>query len=90
MEKKNYSFVTRYSDPRWCVILQGSNERNETLLRRINGHGVIHLVPSKVGDTYFLRLAICSRFTESSDIQLSWNEIRTLADDVLAEDQPGK
>lgn len=82
--------MTRYSGPRWCVILQGSNERNETLLRRINGHGVIHLVPSKVGDTYFLRLAICSRFTESSDIQLSWDEIRTLADDVLAEDQPGK
>lgn len=73
-----------------CFRLKGSNERNETLLRRINGHGVIHLVPSKVGDTYFLRLAICSRFSESTDIQLSWNEIRTLADDVLAEDQPGK
>lgn len=73
-----------------CFRLKGSNERNEILLRRINGHGVIHLVPSKVGDTYFLRLAICSRFTESSDIQLSWNEIRTIADDVLAEDQPGK
>ncbi|GFG35977.1 hypothetical protein Cfor_03560 [Coptotermes formosanus] len=73
-----------------CFRLKGSNERNETLLRRINGHGVIHLVPSKVGDTYFLRLAICSRFTESRDIQLSWNEIRTITDDVLAEDQPGK
>ncbi|XP_021929055.1 aromatic-L-amino-acid decarboxylase isoform X2 [Zootermopsis nevadensis] len=73
-----------------CFRLKGSNERNEILLKRINGHGVIHLVPSKIGDTYFLRLAICSRFTESQDIQLSWNEIRTLADDVLAEDQPGK
>jgi aromatic-L-amino-acid decarboxylase len=72
------------------VTFQGSNERNENLLKRINGHGVIHLVPSKIGDTYFLRLAICSRFSESRDIQLSWNEIRKLTDDILAEDQPGK
>ncbi|XP_067001500.1 aromatic-L-amino-acid decarboxylase isoform X1 [Anabrus simplex] len=73
-----------------CFRLKGSNELNESLLRRINGHGLIHLVPSKIKDTYFLRLAICSRFTETKDIELSWNEIRTLADDVLAEGEPGK
>ncbi|KAK7872398.1 hypothetical protein R5R35_007012 [Gryllus longicercus] len=72
-----------------CFRLKGSNELNETLLRRINGHGVIHLVPSKIHDTYFLRLAICSRFTESHDIKLSWNEVRSLADEVLAEERPG-
>ncbi|GLH01302.1 uncharacterized protein GBIM_07469 [Gryllus bimaculatus] len=72
-----------------CFRLKGSNELNETLLRRINGHGVIHLVPSKIRDTYFLRLAICSRFTESHDIKLSWNEVRSLADEVLAEERPG-
>ncbi|XP_047000053.1 aromatic-L-amino-acid decarboxylase [Schistocerca americana] len=73
-----------------CFRLKGSNEINENLLKRINANGVIHLVPSKVRDTYFLRLAICSRFSESSDIQLSWKEISSLADEVLAEARPGK
>ncbi|XP_063223034.1 aromatic-L-amino-acid decarboxylase-like isoform X2 [Bacillus rossius redtenbacheri] len=43
-----------------CFRLKGSNERSERLLKSINGHGVIHLVPSKVRDVYFLRLAVCS------------------------------
>nr|CAD7608261.1 unnamed protein product [Timema genevievae] len=73
-----------------CFRLKGSNERNESLLKKINGHGTIHLVPSKVRDTYFLRLAVCSRFTESEDIRLAWREIRTLAEDVLGEGEPGK
>ncbi|XP_063223026.1 aromatic-L-amino-acid decarboxylase-like isoform X1 [Bacillus rossius redtenbacheri] len=73
-----------------CFRLKGSNERSERLLKSINGHGVIHLVPSKVRDVYFLRLAVCSRFTEPSDIQRAWREVRTLAQDVLAEGEPGK
>ncbi|XP_028128119.1 aromatic-L-amino-acid decarboxylase-like [Diabrotica virgifera virgifera] len=66
-----------------CFRLKGSNETNETLLKRINGRGFIHLVPSKIRDTYFLRLAICSRMTEKSDIEGSWKEIRAAADEVL-------
>lgn len=66
-----------------CFRLKGENETNEKLLKRINGRGTIHLVPSKIGDTYFLRMAICSRYTESSDIQLSWNEVKAAADEVL-------
>lgn len=68
-----------------CFRLKGDNETNEALLRRINGRGKIHLVPSKVDDVYFLRFAVCSRFTEESDIQSSWEEIKTSADEVLAE-----
>ncbi|GLH01301.1 Aromatic L-amino-acid decarboxylase [Gryllus bimaculatus] len=71
-----------------CFRLKGSNELNEILLRRINSHGVIHLVPSKIHDTYFLRLVVCSRLTESHDIKQSWNEVRSLADEVLAEERP--
>ncbi|XP_075212793.1 aromatic-L-amino-acid decarboxylase [Lycorma delicatula] len=73
-----------------CFRLKGSNEINEALLKRINGNGKIHLVPSKISGTYFLRFAVCSRYTESSDIQFSWQEIKSLATDVLAEDRPGK
>ncbi|KAF9809525.1 hypothetical protein SFRURICE_020822 [Spodoptera frugiperda] len=66
-----------------CFRLKESNEKNEELLRRINGRGKIHLVPSKIDDTYFLRLAICSRFSEESDIHISWEEVKASADDVL-------
>lgn len=68
-----------------CFRIKGaSNEPSEALLKRINGHGVIHLVPSKVRDVYFLRLAICSRYTNSDDIRGSWDEVRTQADELLA------
>ncbi|KAL1496927.1 hypothetical protein ABEB36_007978 [Hypothenemus hampei] len=66
-----------------CFRLKGSNQTNEELLRRINGRGVIHLVPSKIRDTYFLRLAICSRFTEERDIDVSWKEVKEAANEVL-------
>jgi len=65
-----------------CFRLKGINDLNELLLKKINSRGNIHLVPSKIGDIYFLRLAICSRFTKETDIDFSWNEIRAAADDV--------
>lgn len=69
---------------------QGSNDTNETLLKKINGAGNIHLVPSKINDMYFLRFAICSRFSESKDIQNSWKEIKLRADEVLEEQSVSK
>lgn len=66
-------------------LFQDTNEVNEALLKRINAHGKIHLVPSKINDTYFLRVAICSRFSQKEDIEYSWKEISNLADLVLAE-----
>ncbi|XP_022900977.1 aromatic-L-amino-acid decarboxylase isoform X2 [Onthophagus taurus] len=69
-----------------CFRLKGSNELNEKLLKRINANGVIHLVPSKINGVYFLRLAICSRFSEEEDINLSWNEIKMNADEALKEE----
>ncbi|CAD6227631.1 GSCOCG00001311001-RA-CDS [Cotesia congregata] len=68
-----------------CFRLKGSNELNETLLKRINGAGNIHLVPSKCSDIFFLRFAVCSRFSESKDIQYSWQEIKRIADQLLDE-----
>uniref|UniRef100_A0A1B6DPR1 Aromatic-L-amino-acid decarboxylase n=1 Tax=Clastoptera arizonana TaxID=38151 RepID=A0A1B6DPR1_9HEMI len=72
-----------------CFRLKGSNEMNETLLKKINANGKIHLVPSKIRNQYFLRLAICSRYTESSDIKESWEEVQAIANEVLAEGRPG-
>lgn len=65
-----------------CFRLKGPNEKNESLLKRINGRGNIHLVPSKIKDTYFLRMAVCSRFTTPDDITYSWTEVGKSADDL--------
>ncbi|KAL0273788.1 UNVERIFIED_CONTAM: hypothetical protein PYX00_006381 [Menopon gallinae] len=68
-----------------CFRLKMSNEINEKLYKRINDNGKIHLVPSKIRDIYFLRLAVCSRMTESSDMIAAWEEIKTLAEELLKE-----
>ena len=39
----------------------GPNNLNEILNKRINDGGKIHITPSKVGPTYILRFAVCSR-----------------------------
>lgn len=67
-----------------CFRLKGANELSESLLKRINGRGNIHLVPSKIKETYFLRMAICSRFTIPEDIEYSWAEVSKAADEVIA------
>ncbi|KAL5281288.1 DDC family protein [Megaselia abdita] len=68
-----------------CFRLKGSNDLNEALLKKINGRGNIHLVPSKIKETYFLRMAVCSRFTVSEDMEFSWNEVKASANEVFAE-----
>lgn len=68
-----------------CFRLKGANEQNEILLRQINARGNIHMVPSKIGDTYFLRMAVCSRYTLSEDMEYSWKEISAAADDVISQ-----
>ncbi|XP_076455371.1 aromatic-L-amino-acid decarboxylase-like isoform X2 [Babylonia areolata] len=66
-----------------CFRLKGLNEVSERLLRFLNADGKIHLVPSKLKDTFFLRLAICSPVCESADIGHAWDVIRKAADVVL-------
>ncbi|KAK7576160.1 hypothetical protein V9T40_012446 [Parthenolecanium corni] len=67
-----------------CFRLKGSNEMNEELLEKINTRGKIFLVAAKIKDLFFLRFAICSRYTQSADIQFSWDEIKYVAGQVLA------
>lgn len=69
-----------------CFRLKNqSNEVNEKLLKRINARGTIHLVPSKIRDVFFLRMAVCSRLSEEKDMELSWKEVQESADDILGE-----
>ncbi|XP_011876127.1 PREDICTED: aromatic-L-amino-acid decarboxylase-like, partial [Vollenhovia emeryi] len=68
-----------------CFRLKGSNELNKAFIKKINGAGNIYLIPAKVKYTYFLRFAVCSRFSVMKDIQYSWKEIELRANEVLEE-----
>jgi aromatic-L-amino-acid decarboxylase len=82
---ERFEIVTKVQMGLVCFRLKGTNELNEQLLKRINGRGNIHLVPSKINDIYFLRMAVCSRFTEPKDMEYSWNEVSVAATEVLKE-----
>ena len=56
---------------------------NEALLKEINAAGRIHMVPSKLRDTYILRFAVCSAATDERDIQLAWTEVKHQATRLL-------
>lgn len=61
------------------------NMVNDYLLARINAGRRIHMVPAMLpGEKYILRFVVCSRYTESADVQLAWEEIRRHADELLA------
>ena len=67
-----------------CFRLKGrSDEDNEKLLKRINERANIHIVPSKIGGKYILRLAICSRYTVAEDMPFAYNEISAVVKELF-------
>ena len=52
---------------------------NRELVKRITDDGRIHLVAAQEKGVYFLRFAVCSKNTESSDITYAWKVITELA-----------
>ncbi|XP_074653816.1 aromatic-L-amino-acid decarboxylase-like [Tubulanus polymorphus] len=73
-----------------CFRLKNcSNEINEALLKRINADGRIHITPSKVKETYFLRVAVCSRRTEEKDMDYAWDVITELTDKLMIDSENG-
>ena len=58
---------------------------NETLLKKINDAGRVHMVPAKLRGQFVLRLAVCSRYTESRDIVFAWQELSSQADALLGQ-----
>ncbi|VDL73488.1 unnamed protein product [Nippostrongylus brasiliensis] len=55
-----------------------TNQENETLCNAINDDRRIHLVPSKVHGTFFLRLAVCSQLTTDEDVKFAFNVCKEL------------
>ncbi|XP_062847895.1 aromatic-L-amino-acid decarboxylase [Trichomycterus rosablanca] len=66
-----------------CFRIKGSNELNETLLKKINSSRKIHLVPCQLADRFVLRMAVCGRSTESKHIREAWTHIVQLASVLL-------
>ncbi|KAG0710860.1 Aromatic-L-amino-acid decarboxylase [Chionoecetes opilio] len=83
------------TDPRFQVVIpvtlglvtfclkDKGNEVNEALLKRINDGGIIHMVPAKINNLYFLRFAVCSPQTEEKDVDLAWREVVTQTETLL-------
>ncbi|XP_063719992.1 aromatic-L-amino-acid decarboxylase-like [Symsagittifera roscoffensis] len=58
-----------------CFRAKGSNDQNKELLARLNGTREVHLTPSEIDETYFLRLAICSTQTTYKDLDKAFELI---------------
>lgn len=58
---------------------------SEALLKKINDAGKIYVIPAQLRETYIIRFAICSRYTELSDVQSSWEEIRLQANEIVGQ-----
>jgi len=48
-------------------------------------NGKIYVVGAEIGGKSMIRFAICSRLTNSSDIDFAWNEISLQTDQVLGQ-----
>ncbi|TRY99205.1 hypothetical protein DNTS_028954 [Danionella cerebrum] len=68
-----------------CFRLKGSNDLNETLLKRINNARKIHLVPCQLAGKFVLRFAVCARTTELHHVQEAWSHISQLSSKLLQE-----
>lgn len=53
------------------------------LLKQINEAGQVYMIPAKLRDTYIIRFAVCSSYTELSDVQTSCEEIRRHANNIV-------
>ncbi|KAG0718244.1 Aromatic-L-amino-acid decarboxylase [Chionoecetes opilio] len=54
-----------------CLKDKG-NEANEALLKRINDGGIIHMIPAKINDLYFLRTQNWEELKASLRLMLPW------------------
>ncbi|GFO16797.1 Aromatic-l-amino-acid decarboxylase [Plakobranchus ocellatus] len=66
-----------------CFRLKGDNSQSELLNKLVNDDRRIHITPSKVKDTFFLRFAICAKSTQETDVTFAWKVIEEMADKIF-------
>jgi len=59
-----------------CFRLEGSDERNQELMERVNESGEIFLSHTRLGGRFVLRLAIGNARTSESDVAFAWDVLR--------------
>ncbi|XP_046683668.1 histidine decarboxylase-like [Homalodisca vitripennis] len=67
------------------IRLRGENLLTERLLKRLNSRGNIHCVPALLKGKYVIRFTVTSSQTTLDDIMRDWMEIRSTANEVIAE-----
>nr|CAD7462609.1 unnamed protein product [Timema tahoe] len=70
------------------VLLQGEDAVSKRLLERLTARGKVYMIPATVRELFVLRFVVCSRLTESRDVRFAWDEVKTVADEVLGETNP--
>ncbi|XP_045487266.1 aromatic-L-amino-acid decarboxylase isoform X1 [Pieris rapae] len=63
--------------------MKGDNTLTELLLKRLNARGYIHAVPACFKGVYVIRFTVTSQRTTNQDILDDWNEIKTVASEIL-------
>ena len=59
-----------------CFRLEGSDERNQELMERVNESGEIFVSHTRLGGRFVLRLAIGNARTTEADVALAWEVLR--------------
>ena len=67
--------------------MQGDNDHTETLLRRLNSSGKVHMVPASFKGKYVIRFTVTSQYTQNADIVRDWSIIQETARKVLADEE---
>ncbi|GLV39593.1 Histidine decarboxylase [Carabus blaptoides fortunei] len=65
--------------------LKGENILTEKLLKRMNTRGNVHCVPAALKEKYVIRFTVTSQYTTTEDIVKDWQEIRSVAFEILSE-----
>lgn len=63
-------------------FVQGENEMTETLLKRLNKSGKVHMVPASLKGKYVIRFTVTSQYTTDQDIERDWKIISDTATKV--------
>jgi len=66
--------------------LAGENDLTEKLLKKLNGSGKMHAVPSSLKGKYVIRYTVTSPRTTLNDIARDWEIIQQFSTEVLAGD----
>ncbi|CAH1960117.1 unnamed protein product [Acanthoscelides obtectus] len=63
--------------------LEGDNQLTKNLISRIQERKNIFVIPGQFRNKYVIRFAVCSRLTERSDVEFSWKEFQSQADEII-------